>query len=55
VGTIFSGDAGNGVCGGFVLAAPDLFRHVPRLLPPPNTDVDRPASGSAIFTYLIGR
>jgi hypothetical protein len=53
VGTIVSGDAGNGICGGFVLAALDLFRHKPRLAPPPNTD--RPAAGSPIFNYLVGR
>ena len=55
VGTIVSGDAGNGLCGGFVLAALDLFCHTPRLLPPPNTNQDRPANGSTIFNYITGR
>ena len=55
VGTIVAGDAGNGLCGGFVLAALDLFRHNPRLLPPPNTEVDRPPAGSPIFNYIVGR
>src|SRR6266481_3557558 len=55
VGSIISGDAGNGLCGGFVLAALDLFRHSPRLPPPANTDVDRPPSGSPIFNYIVGR
>ena len=55
VGTIVAGDAGNGLCGGFVLAALDLFRHSPRLLPPPNTDVDRPPAGSPIFNSIVRR
>ncbi len=50
VGTIAGGDAGNGLCGGFVLAALDLFLHSPRLFPPPNTD--RPANGSMLFSYI---
>ncbi len=53
VGNIVAGDAGNGLCGGFALAALDLFRHSPRLLPPPDTT--RPPSGSPIFNYLVQR
>jgi len=53
VGPIVAGDAGNGLCGGFVLAALDLFCHSPRLAPPPDTD--RPPAGSPIFTYIVGR
>jgi hypothetical protein len=53
VGTVISGDAGNGLCGGFVMATLDLFRHKPRLSPPPNTD--RPPPGSPIFNYISGR
>ncbi|MEP6916496.1 MAG: hypothetical protein ABJC89_12660, partial [Acidobacteriota bacterium] len=55
VGSIAGGDAGNGLCGGFVMAALDLFRHNPRLLPPANTNDDRPANGSAIFSYITDR
>jgi hypothetical protein len=51
VGTIISGDAGNGICGGFSYAVLDLF--LARLQPPPDTDL--PASGSAGFNYLIDR
>ena len=53
VGTIASGDASNGLCGGFTLAALDLFCHVPRLSPPPDTT--QPAGDSTIFNYLSGR
>jgi hypothetical protein len=38
-----------------VLAALDLFRHTPRLVPPPNTDLDRPPNGSPIFNYITQR
>jgi hypothetical protein len=54
VGTIVAGDAGNGLCGGFVLAALDLFCHSPRLSPP-NTGTDKPPAGSPIFNYLVAR
>jgi hypothetical protein len=53
IGPINAGDAGNGLCGGFVLAALDLFCHKPRLLPPSNTE--RPPAGSPIFNYIVGR
>jgi hypothetical protein len=53
IGTVIAGDAGNGLCGGFVMAALDLFRHNPRLFPP--LDVDRPPSGSPMFNYLCDR
>jgi hypothetical protein len=48
VGNIVAGDPGNGLCGGRVLAALNLFCHSPRLLPPP--DKTPPPSGSPIFT-----
>jgi hypothetical protein len=53
VGPIVSGDAGNGLCGGFVFAALDLFLHQPRLSPPPDTIL--PPPGGAIFNYIVGR
>ena len=53
VGTLISGDAGNGLCGGFVFAALDLFSHKPRLVPP--TQITRPAEGSDLFKYLTER
>src|SRR5215470_1712313 len=53
VGNIVAGDAGNGLCGGFVLAALDLFCHSPRLLPPPDTTL--PPAGSPIFNYIVAR
>jgi hypothetical protein len=53
VGTIISGDAGNGLCGGFAMAALDLFLHTPRLAPPPDTSP--PPVGSPIFNYIVGR
>jgi hypothetical protein len=53
VGNIVAGDAANGLCGGFVLAALDLFCHSPRLLPQP--DKTPPPSGSPIFNYLVQR
>ena len=56
VGPIRAGDAGNGLCGGFVLAALDLFCHAPRLPPPANTgDAQRPAAGTPIFNYIVSR
>jgi hypothetical protein len=55
VGTIVAGDAGNGLCGGFVLAALDLFCHNPRFHPPPNGVANQPPAGSPIFNYLVGR
>jgi hypothetical protein len=51
VGTIISGDAGNGICGGFSYAVLDLF--LAGLKPPLNTDL--PTSGSAGFNYLVNR
>jgi hypothetical protein len=50
-----TGDAGNGICGGFVFAALDLFLHDPRQAPPANTEVDRPQNPSPIFDYLVER
>ena len=50
-----TGEAGNGICGGFVFAALDLFLHDPRLAPPANTDADRPQNPSPIFDYLVER
>jgi len=53
IGPLNLGDAGNGLCGGFVMATLDLFRHNPRFSPPANTD--RPAPGSPMFNYLTDR
>jgi hypothetical protein len=54
-GSVAPGDASNGLCGGFVLAALDLFLHTPRLLPPPNTNAERPANGSVLLSYITQR
>ena len=51
VGKIISGDAGNGICGGFSYAVLDLF--LAGLQPPPNKNL--PASGSVSFNYLVNR
>ena len=53
VGSVAAGNANNGLCGGFVLAALDLFLHTPRLLPPSNTQ--NPADGSTLFNYIYQR
>jgi hypothetical protein len=51
VGTVISGDAGNGICGGFCYTVLDLF--LSKFQPPPETDF--PASGSTGFNYLVNR
>jgi hypothetical protein len=51
VGKIISGDAGNGICGGFSYAVLDLF--LAGLQPPP--DKELPAAGSVSFNYLVNR
>lgn len=53
IGKIVSGDAGNGICGGFVYTVLDMFLSRPRATPPP--DIDRPAPGSIRFNYLVNR
>src|SRR5437764_1275720 len=53
LGNIGSGDAGNGLCGGFVMTVLDLFLHAPRFAPPPDTS--RPAVNSLLFNYLVDR
>lgn len=53
IGTVVSGQAMNGICGGFAFAALDLFLHSPRLAPPPDTGL--PAQGSALYRYLTRR
>jgi hypothetical protein len=45
------GDARNGVCGGMVMAARDLFES--NLLPPPDRVPPKP--GSALYRYLVRR
>jgi len=55
IGTLVSGDAANGLCGGFAYTVLDLFMSNPRLQPPPNTDANKPAPGSALFNYIVGR
>jgi hypothetical protein len=49
VGPIRASAAG-GICGGFVFTVLDLFRHHPRLAPPP--DIAVPDEGTALFRYL---
>jgi hypothetical protein len=53
LGAIPIGDASNGVCGGMVYAAMDLFLAHPRLLPPATTAL--PTGGSALMNYIIAR
>jgi hypothetical protein len=53
IGAIASGNAGNGVCGGFVFTVRDLFEHVPRLVPNPRAAA--PAQGSPTFGFLAAR
>src|SRR5690348_16032073 len=53
VGTIISGDAGNGLCGGFVWSVLDLFEHSPRMAPPSRSA--SPPGGSALFEALASR
>jgi hypothetical protein len=53
VGSIPVGDASNGVCGGMVYAAMDLYFSHPRLQPPATTTA--PAGGSPLMNYIIGR
>jgi hypothetical protein len=47
------GDASNGVCGGMVYAALDLFSANPRLAVP--TDRVPPAAGSVLTTFILKR
>src|SRR5207253_2871269 len=47
------GEAGNGICGGFVFAALDLFLHNPRLAPPLQSL--RPGVDTPLFAYLCNR
>jgi hypothetical protein len=47
------GDASNGVCGGMVYAALDLFSARPRLSVP--TDRVTPAAGSVLTTFILKR
>jgi hypothetical protein len=53
LGQIPIGDASNGICGGMVYAAMDLFLAQPRLLPP--TTTESPAGGSPLMDYLLTR
>jgi hypothetical protein len=53
LGQIPIGDASNGVCGGMVYAALDLFLAQPRLLPP--TTTESPTGGSPLMDYLLTR
>jgi hypothetical protein len=52
VGTI-SGDAHDGLCGGFVFTVLDMFLHQPRLAPP--MTATPPAGGTTLFNYLANR
>lgn len=53
IGTVVSGDASNGLCGGFVLTALDCFLHSPRLSSPTTTSA--PPAGTPLFNYLVNR
>jgi hypothetical protein len=53
VGTVVSGDATNGLCGGFVLTALDCFLHRGRLSTPTTTST--PPAGTPLFNYLVSR
>jgi hypothetical protein len=53
LGTVISGDASTGLCGGFVSTALDCFLHSPRLLPPATTSA--PGAGTPLFNYLVNR
>ncbi len=53
IGDVVSGQAMNGICGGFVYTALDLFRHSPRLQPPADDTVPEP--GSPLYRYLTRR
>lgn len=53
VGTIASGDAGDGLCGGFAFTVLDLYLSSPRRSPP--TDTARPPPGTPRFNYLTQR
>src|SRR5215475_1887296 len=53
IGTIASGSAGNGVCGGFAFTVRDLFEHVPRLAPDPSAAA--PVQDSPTFRFLTAR
>lgn len=47
------GDAGNGLCGGFVFTVMDLFQRTPRIAPPAQTAP--PASNTSKFDYIVKR
>jgi hypothetical protein len=49
--TLTLGDAGNGLCGGYVFTVKDCFDS--GILPP--TDTARPAGGSPLFNYIVAR
>jgi hypothetical protein len=53
IGPIASGNAGNGICGGFTFTVRDLFEHQPRLAP--NPAAAAPAQGSPTFEFLASR
>jgi putative transposon-encoded protein len=53
IGMIPLGDAANGVCGGMVYAAMDLYLAHPRLAPP--TSRALPAGGSVLMNYILAR
>jgi hypothetical protein len=48
-----SGDAGNGLCGGFSFLVTDMFLSNPRILPPQTTTP--PADGTPLFNRLVKR
>jgi hypothetical protein len=53
LGTVYSSDAHDGMCDGFVLTVLDLFLHEPPLIPP--ADTAPPALDTPLFGYLAQR
>jgi hypothetical protein len=53
VGTVVSGDAGNGICGGFTFTVLDMFLANLRIQPP--SDITKPDPETPQFKYLARR
>jgi hypothetical protein len=47
------GNAANELCGGFVFTVKDFYEA--KLLPPTNTNADKPPAGSPLLNYLVAR
>jgi hypothetical protein len=55
VGRVISGDAFNGICGGFVFAVMDLWEHSPKLAPPDPAPSGAAPEAGPVFDYLTSR